>query len=104
MPQNDTVDSHDEPALTGDSIPETTFTTVRFKPGYDEREVDEFLDRVTAQLELQADQRSMTWENVHEEEFTATRWWEPGYLRDEVDAFVDLLAAQLRHDRRRGGH
>lgn len=36
--------------LTPEEVQQKRFSTVRFKPGYDEVEVDAFLDEVTAEL------------------------------------------------------
>jgi DivIVA domain-containing protein len=39
-----------EPPLTADEIRDKKFATTRLRPGYDEKEVDAFLDEAEARL------------------------------------------------------
>ncbi|MFI9011962.1 DivIVA domain-containing protein [Actinosynnema sp. NPDC053489] len=59
------------------------------QPGYDEVQVDAFLDRVEATLLGRAD---VTEEEVRRVRFRPAR---PGYYAAEVDAFMDLVAETL---------
>ncbi|PSK99568.1 DivIVA domain-containing protein [Murinocardiopsis flavida] len=82
------------------------FDTTRMHTGYDEEEVDSFLDHVEATLVTLRDGKDapgatesgmLTAARVRAERFTTTRL-RPGYAPDQVDAFLDEVAAELeRH-------
>ena len=75
-----------------DRITSAKFSTVRLGPGYDEEEVDKFLDQVVAQL------RSGVLPDVREARFSLTRM-RPGYVRQDVDDLlreIDLYAEPRR--------
>jgi len=61
------------------------FRTVRFRPGYDDREVDEFLDRLIAAL---SGQGPLDPALVRDRSFSLTRW-RPGYVQADVQALLD---------------
>lgn len=66
------------------------FGTTRLKTGYDEREVDAFLDKtITALRESRA--RASEVKNAV---FASTRL-RPGYRQPEVDAFLERLASEI---------
>jgi DivIVA domain-containing protein len=90
-----------EPAvMSAQEVRDIRFATVRLTEGYDEDEVDAFLDRVLLALVEPADgPQRLTAEEVHEVLFTTTRLRE-GYDMAQVDEFLDLVAAEL--DRRKG--
>ncbi|GAA4938641.1 hypothetical protein GCM10023224_19870 [Streptomonospora halophila] len=85
--------------LTPADIRSKQFNTVRLRPGYNEEDVDAFLDRVEATLAgLHGGPRNappMTAEEVDGAKFRTTRL-SPGYDEDEVDAFLDVISAELR--------
>jgi cell division septum initiation protein DivIVA len=69
---------------------------VRLQGGYDEREVDNFLDAVVASLAGSA--TPFTPARIRDEVFAQTRW-KAGYRIEDVDNFRHLLAdaiGQLR--------
>jgi DivIVA domain-containing protein len=71
-----------------EQIDNAKFSTTRLSAGYDEMEVDEFLDRLIAILRGggQPDQ-----EQLHNVRFAATRL-RPGYVMQDVDGFLDEIA------------
>ncbi|GAA4897137.1 DivIVA domain-containing protein [Streptomonospora salina] len=85
--------------LTPGDIRNKQFNTVRLRPGYNEDDVDQLLDRVEATFAgLQGGLRSgppITAEEVEHAKFRTTRL-SPGYDEQEVDAFLDIVAAELR--------
>ncbi|WP_285729577.1 DivIVA domain-containing protein [Nocardiopsis sp. ATB16-24] len=84
--------------LTPADIREKKFHTVRLRPGYNEQDVDELLDRIEATLvALEGGPRKgplITAEEVRNSRFRTTRL-SPGYREDEVDDFLDLVIADL---------
>lgn len=90
--------STDALLTTGDVV-YAQFKTVKFTEGYDEDEVDEFLDKVALALEIPWDEpQSMLPDDIRNRVFTTTRLRE-GYDMDEVDSFLDR--AQFEFERRR---
>ncbi|WP_081913118.1 DivIVA domain-containing protein [Glycomyces sp. NRRL B-16210] len=84
-----------EPILTPEEIHSVRFKTVRLSEGYDEGEVDAFLDRVIlALMEPEAGPQRMVPEAVRNSQFATTRLRE-GYDMDEVDAFLDQVELEL---------
>jgi DivIVA domain-containing protein len=85
------LDAPDHAAMI-DRITNAKFNTTRLKPGYDEKEVDNFLDQVIAQL------RAGGVPEVREARFSLTRM-RPGYVQQDVDDLldeIDLYAETLR--------
>jgi DivIVA domain-containing protein len=75
-----------------DIITNAKFSTIRFGPGYDEEEVDKFLDQVVAQL------RSGILPEICEARFSVTRM-RPGYVQQDVDNLlreIDLYTGPRR--------
>jgi DivIVA domain-containing protein len=66
------------------------FGTTRLKTGYDEREVDAFLDKTITALQANRARAS----EVKNVVFASTRM-RPGYRQPEVDAFLDRLASEI---------
>lgn len=69
-------------------ITKVTFGTTRLSPGYDEGEVDIFLDRLVAVLSEGGQPDHGELRNVR---FT-TRWLRPGYDVEDVDGFLREVA------------
>jgi DivIVA domain-containing protein len=67
-----------------DRITNAKFNTTRLQPGYDEKEVDNFLDQVVAQL------RSGGLPEVRGARFSSTRM-RPGYAQQDVDDLLDEI-------------
>lgn len=85
--------------LTPEEVHRVRFTaSVIDKRGYDEEEVDAFLDLVATTL-AHPGPGNLTAEDVREVRFTGSRLGTRGYARDEVDAFLDLVAAALEQRR-----
>ncbi|OOC55824.1 MULTISPECIES: DivIVA domain-containing protein [Nocardiopsis] len=84
--------------LTPADIREKKFHTVRLRPGYNEEDVDELLDRIEATLiALEGGPRTgplITADEVRNARFRTTRL-SPGYHEDEVDDFLDTVVADL---------
>jgi DivIVA domain-containing protein len=75
-------------------IDKKRFSTTRFtRPGYEEENVDRFLDAVQATF-LGLRSTPVTADEVHGAEFPTTRL-RPGYDVREVDAFLDEVALRL---------
>jgi len=86
--------------LTAGDIRNVQFRTVRFTEGYDEDQVDDFLDQVALALAEPADgPQRLTSAEVKRIDFKATRLKE-GYDMDEVDSFLDRV--ELEFERREG--
>ncbi|GLY72604.1 DivIVA domain-containing protein [Actinoallomurus iriomotensis] len=66
------------------------FRTTRVAPGYDEQEVDDFLNATITALREGTARASVVKKSV----FAATRM-RPGYRQAEVDAFLDRLASEI---------
>jgi len=62
--------------------------------GYNEDEVDDFLDRVEAALQ-DPTRRTLTLEQVRTVAFSKPPIGKRGYNEDEVDAFLDRVEATL---------
>ena len=82
-----------EAVASADWIDEKRFSTTRFRPGYDEQEVDILLDAVRDTF-LGAGNPPLTAAEVRSSRFTATRL-RPGYVKDEVDNFLDEVQLKL---------
>lgn len=66
--------------------PEITFSTTRFKEGYDIAEVDKFLRRIEAGEASAEDIRTVTFSTVR---------FRSGYDTDEVDDYLDRVIRQM---------
>jgi DivIVA domain-containing protein len=65
--------------------------------GYDEAEVDAFVDRIEAALRAPL-RHSLTPEQVSDVVFAKPRLGKRGYSQREVDAFLDVVGEQLRSE------
>ncbi|NNH71508.1 DivIVA domain-containing protein [Nocardia uniformis] len=76
--------------------------------GYDQEQVDDFLDHVCIELEYLRrgrrripgvnDSETLTHDDVLRIQFSSPPFGLPGYAVEEVGAFLDRLAATLAHD------
>lgn len=114
------------PATSGEAlvrrVRNVRFSTTRLRPGYDEREVDDLLDRIVADTidvamyidllemaaaeaertgqDISAAAAETTWspvltpEEIRNKRFSTTRL-RPGYAMEDVDAFLEEAAAAL---------
>lgn len=84
--------------LSADDVLSTRFTATKFSEGYDQGDVDDFLDRVTRTLRAaQSGERApaaVTPQDVRNVRFQATKFRE-GYAQDEVDDFLDRVVETL---------
>jgi len=69
------------------------FSTTRLRPGYDELEVDAFIDAVRDTF-LRIREQPLTPDAVRNVQFTTTRQ-RPGYDEEEVDIFLDEVELRL---------
>ncbi|WP_191275393.1 DivIVA domain-containing protein [Nocardiopsis terrae] len=88
------------PRMAPQDIREQRFATTRLTTGYNEQEVDEFLDRAEYTLDVlqqgRPERATLTSEEVERVQFATTRA-RPGYDPAQVDRFLDVLAEELRH-------
>ncbi|MEU5873511.1 DivIVA domain-containing protein [Glycomyces sp. NPDC047369] len=85
----------DDAIVTADQVRGVKFTPVQLAEGYDQDEVDAFLDRVVlALVEPATGPQRLTADDVRASMFTSTRLRE-GYEVKEVDAFLDRIEAEL---------
>ncbi|GAB3206777.1 DivIVA domain-containing protein [Marinactinospora thermotolerans] len=88
-----------EAGLRPEDVRAKRFTTTWLRSGYDELEVDDFLDRVEMTFEAllaeHRDPRLLTAAEVRAARFSVVRM-RPGYDADEVTAFLDVIAAELQ--------
>jgi DivIVA domain-containing protein len=75
----------DDHAAMISRIENARFSTTRFGPGYDEEEVDKFLDVLVRAL---SDEGTLDPAMVREAKFSVTRL-RPGYNQEDVDALLD---------------
>lgn len=89
----------DRPAMRPEEIRDWTFAMTRLTTGYNEQEVDEFLDAAEATLAALQNGNPkhavLTSIDVERVRFATTRA-RPGYDPAEVDAFLDTFATELR--------
>ncbi|GAA2259563.1 hypothetical protein GCM10009853_010700 [Glycomyces scopariae] len=84
-----------EALVSADEVRRCAFATVKLTEGYDEDEVDAFLDRVVlALLEPERGAQRLSADDVRTVRFTPTRLRE-GYDVTEVDAFLDRIEAEF---------
>ena len=93
--------------VTAQEVLSGVFASTQFAEGYDEREVDAFLDEVVAVLRhheggLPPQDAPMTSERVEAVRFTPTRL-RRGYAMAEVDALLEDVVATLRQHETGGG-
>jgi DivIVA domain-containing protein len=92
------------PRMAPKDIREKRFATTRLTTGYNEQEVDEFLDRAEYTLEVlqqgRPDRATLSSAEVERVQFATTRA-RPGYDPAQVDQFLDELAEEFRHYERR---
>ncbi|MBU4335778.1 MAG: DivIVA domain-containing protein [Actinobacteria bacterium] len=81
--------------LTAEEVLNSRFRSTRFRDGYDQDEVDGFLDRVVDTLNGKPGVDPVTVEQVQAVRFTATKFRD-GYDQDEVDDFLDRVVEALR--------
>ena len=90
--------------LRPEDVAHVKFHPTRFKEGYDQDQVDDFLDVVQAGLERRWAEvegraipqgRRLVPEDVIQQRFSATRFT-IGYNQDEVDDFLDQVVVTLR--------
>jgi len=75
-----------------------TFTPTKFREGYAQEDVDDFLDRVQAAFAAHEQGRvsvELSPEDVTNARFRPTRF-RNGYDQDEVDDFLDRVVVALR--------
>ena len=84
--------------LTSVDVLNQKFAATKFREGYDQDEVDDFLDRVTATLKEREGggqaSKPVTAQQIEGITFQTTKWRE-GYDQQEVDAFLDRVREQL---------
>jgi len=79
-------------------VSEKRFRPTKFRDGYDQRQVDAFLDRIQATLTGYEQRRPvdpLTPEQVMDVRFQPTKFRE-GYDRGQVDDFLDEVVVALR--------
>jgi DivIVA domain-containing protein len=74
-------------------VEQKQFSTTRLRPGYDEREVDLFLDEIRDTF-LGTRNPPLTPREVEKARFSTTRL-RPGYDEEEVDIFLDEVRSAL---------
>lgn len=76
------------------SVNDSRFTITKFSTGYDLDDVDDFLDRIAAQLTAGSTLDELL-ATISQVTFRETRWRD-GYRSDQVDSFIDQLAASIQ--------
>ena len=115
--ETDSVPSASDPqtALTSQDVLNKKFSATRFSEGYEQDEIDEFLDEITETLRAwekrtaagasqSADAPSgmLTSQDVLNKKFSVGKFFE-GYEQSEVDAFLDEIMRALRNYEARAG-
>jgi DivIVA domain-containing protein len=84
------------PVVTPDDIRNVAFSKPPIgRRGYNEDEVDAFLDRVAAALQDPTASSGVTPADIHDVAFSKPPIGKRGYNEDEVDTFLDRVAAAL---------
>ena len=87
--------------LTAADVLNHKFSATKFREGYDQDEVDAFLDRVSVTLQGiergESTPGAVTPQEVGDVKFKATKFRE-GYDQDEVDDFLDLVRERLTQE------
>jgi DivIVA domain-containing protein len=94
----DAVQEHETASdgLTAEQVRDTAFSNPPIgKRGYNEDQVDAFLDRVEATLRDPAAPGGVTPADVRNTAFSKPRIGRRGYHEDEVDAFLELVESEL---------
>jgi len=82
--------------LTSEQVHNVAFSKPPvFKRGYDEEEVDAFLDVVEAALRDPTAAVGLTPAGIHDVAFSKPPLGKRGYNEDEVDAFLELVELEL---------
>jgi len=87
----------DDPGvLTPEDVEAVRFKATKFRDGYDQDEVDDFLDRVVAGLRARqtGEPGALTPADLDGARFTATKFRE-GYDMADVDEFLDRVRAEV---------
>jgi DivIVA domain-containing protein len=86
--------------LTGEQVLNALFSQTQFRVGYDEREVDDLLDRAVSALRHHEAGRPVADAPLASSEVAAGRFsqtkWRRGYDQTEVDAFLENLMWSLQ--------
>ena len=95
--------------LTSNDVDNVRFTATQFREGYEQHQVDSFLEKIASTLRvLQAGTNStgyasniagvkvLTADDVQSKKFQGTRFRE-GYEQNEVDSFLDHVVETLRY-------
>jgi DivIVA domain-containing protein len=89
---------HDVAMITADEVLAAKFQSTKFTEGYDQDEVDDFLDRVVTTLRAREtgvqEAGVVTVADLDARSFTTTKFRE-GYSQGEVDALLDRVRLQL---------
>jgi len=96
MPQHPLIsapDSDTNDVILAKRVEAKRFTTTRLRPGYDEEEVDAFLDAIRDTF-LGTRKPSLTTADIRGKQFSTTRL-RPGYDEEEVDAFLNEAESRL---------
>jgi DivIVA domain-containing protein len=80
-------------AILAEWIQATKFSTIRLRPGYNQEEVDAFLDAIRDTF-LGIRAPSLTPDEIRNIQFSTTRL-RPGYDEEEVDDFLDEAGSKL---------
>ncbi|GHD29542.1 DivIVA domain-containing protein [Nocardiopsis kunsanensis] len=87
------------PRMSAEAVRNKQFAITRLTTGYNEGEVDEFLDHAEFTLTMltggRPDRATLTARDVERVQFATTRA-RPGYDPEQVDLFLDELAEELR--------
>lgn len=87
------------PQMSAKTVRNQEFAITRLTTGYNEDEVDDFLDRAEFTLTMltggRPDRATLTARDVERVQFATTRA-RPGYDPEQVDLFLDALADELR--------
>ncbi|MFI5510657.1 DivIVA domain-containing protein [Mycobacterium sp. NPDC051804] len=82
--------------VTPQQVHEVAFSKPQlFKRGYDEDEVDAFLERVESTLRDRTAPGSLTVTDLYDVAFSKPPIGKRGYNEEEVDAFVDRIRIEL---------
>ncbi|WP_223411407.1 DivIVA domain-containing protein [Occultella gossypii] len=91
--------------ISAEQVLNSQFKPTRFSAGYEQDEVDDFLDRVVATLR-QAETGQQTGNPLRSDEVTSVRFattkLREGYDQSQVDALLDEVVATIEHHRGRG--
>jgi DivIVA domain-containing protein len=87
----------DKPVLRSADIPSIRFGVTKWREGYDQQQVDEFLAKAATALAAVEAGRvpELTGDDVVNARFAPTKFRE-GYDQDAVDDFLDRVAVALR--------